>query len=204
MSRQGSLLVQALMEQLRKEEPGNYREPEKLEALLSDMLGESRYAQRQLLLSAGQVPEHLYYVAEGLLRGYFYDDASGRAVTLYLWQQASWAVPVQAFFHRRPSDLYLEVMPGSVLLSLSYGQLTALKAQVPAVDSLLRELILHYHAFHKKRTKDLLTRSAWERYLDLLQRHPRIEQQVSKEVISSYLGVTPQSLSRLIRENGHP
>ena len=40
--------------------------------------------------------------------------------------------------------------------------------------------------------------------MDLLQSHPRIEQQVSKEVISSYLGVTPQSLSRLIRENGHP
>ena len=56
-------------------------------------------------------------------------------------------------------------MPGSVLLSLSYGQLTALRAQLPAVEPLLRELILYYYAFHKKRTKDLLTRSAWERYL---------------------------------------
>lgn len=197
-------LVQALIERLGAEKLGNNWEPEKLEALLADMLGESRYARRQLLLSAGQLPDHLYYVVEGLLRGYFYDDASGRPITLYLWQEASWAVPVQAFFQRRPSDLYLEVMPGSVLLSLSYGQLAALKAQVPAVEPLLRELILHYYAFHKKRTQDLLTRSAWERYLDLLQRHPRIEQQVSKEVISSYLGVTPQSLSRLIRENGHP
>ncbi|TPE42447.1 winged helix-turn-helix domain-containing protein [Pontibacter mangrovi] len=47
--------------------------------------------------------------------------------------------------------------------------------------------------------KDLFTRSAWERYLDLLQTHPRIEQKVSKEVIASCLGVTPQSLSRLLR-----
>ncbi len=177
---------------------------EQLESLLSGMLARSRYAQRQLLLSAGQLPEHLYYVEQGMVRGYYYDDASGRAITLFLWREASWAVPVQSFFHRQPSDLYLEVMPGSELLSFSYQQLTALAEQLPAVEPLLRGLVLQYCAFHKKRTKDLLTRSAWERYLDLLQSHPRIEQHVSKEVIASYLGVTPQSLSRLIRENGHP
>ncbi|WP_148561715.1 Crp/Fnr family transcriptional regulator [Pontibacter korlensis] len=177
---------------------------EKLDTYLSDTLAESQFAQRQLLLSAGQVPEHLYYVRQGIVRGYYYDDASGRAITLFLWNEASWAVPLQPFFDRRPSDLYLEVMPESILLSLSYNQVIKLVELLPATEILLRGLILNYCAFHKKRTKDLLTRSAWERYIDLLQTHPRIEQKVSKEVISSYLGVTPQSLSRLIRENGHP
>jgi CRP-like cAMP-binding protein len=175
-----------------------------LEAYLEEQGAGSRYAQRQLLLSAGQIPEYLYGVRQGMVRGYYYDDDSGRAITLFFWEEASWAVPVNAFFHRRPSDLYLEVMPGSELLSLSYRQLTTLVTQLPAAEPLLRGLLLHYCAFHQQRTKDLLTRSAWERYLGLLQRHPRIEQHVSKEVIASYLGVTPQSLSRLIREKGHP
>lgn len=174
---------------------------EKLEACLAGMVAESRYARQQLLLSAGQVPEYLYYVDRGLVRGYYYDDSSGRAITLFLWREDSWAVPVTSFFLRQPSDVYLEVNPESALLSLSYRQVTELVRLVPGVEPLLRGLLLHYCAFHQKRTKDLLTRSAWERYQDLLQTHPRIGQHASREVIASYLGVTPQSLSRLIREN---
>ncbi|TPE42417.1 Crp/Fnr family transcriptional regulator [Pontibacter mangrovi] len=177
---------------------------EQLEDFLAVRLARSPFPHRQLLLSAGQLPDYLYYVEKGLIRGYFYDDASGRPVTLFLWDEVSWAVPLQGFFHRQPSDIYLEVMPESVLLSLSRGQVNELVECLPAAETLLRGLLLRYCAFHKKRTKDLLTRSAWERYLDLLQTHPHIEQKVSKEVIASYLGVTPQSLSRLLRENGHP
>jgi hypothetical protein len=64
--------------------------------------------------------------------------------------------------------------------------------------------MLQYVSYHTKRTHDLISLSAWERYLDLLQRHPKIEQKISKEIIASYLGITPQSLSRLIKDNGHP
>ena len=178
--------------------------PGRVEDLLQEKAGEGQYAQRQLLLSAGQAVAHLYFVDRGWVRGYFYDDASGRAITLHLWSENALAMPVQSFFLQQPSDLYLEVMPESKLLSLSYQHLMDMAAQLPGLEAALRHLVLKAGGVHKQRAIALLTRSAWQRYLDLLEAHPRIEQVVSKEVISSYLGITPQSLSRLLRENGHP
>lgn len=177
---------------------------EALEALLQERAGVGQYAQRQLLLSAGQAVTHLYFVESGLVRGYFYDDASGRAITLHLWGEHTLAVPVQSFFLQRPSDVYLEVMTDSQLLSLSYQHLMDAATCLPELQASLQHLVLKASSFHRQRAIALLTRSAWQRYLDLLQTHPRIEHQVSKEVIASYLGITPQSLSRLLRENGHP
>ncbi|PRY09803.1 CRP-like cAMP-binding protein [Pontibacter ummariensis] len=187
--------------------PGSLRDKDLLEEVkgyLREHIAVSHYAQRQLLLSAGQHAEHIYFVVEGFARGFYHDAKTGRDITIFLWDEQSFAVAVNSFFLREPSDLYLEVLPGSKLLSLSYGQLNTVFEKYPPTEALVRLLALHYSAYHKKRTLDLLTCSAWERYVDLLCTCPRIEQKVSKEVIASFLGITPQSLSRLIKDNGHP
>jgi hypothetical protein len=71
----------------------------------------------------------------------------------------------------------------------------------PPTETLGRLLAVRYVAFYKKRVIDLVTRSAWERYTDLLEAHARIEQKVSQDIIASYLGITPWSLSRLKKEH---
>lgn len=95
-------------------------------------------------------------------------------------------------------------MPGTKLISISYQQLMACINAFPEVEVFLRNVILQYAAYESKRSDDLKFLSAWERYLRLLLTHPDIEQQVSKEVIASYLNIVPQSLSRMLREKGHP
>ncbi|GAB3832848.1 Crp/Fnr family transcriptional regulator [Pontibacter rugosus] len=168
-----------------------------LRAHAGEVLAESHYAQKQLLLSSGQPVDHAYFVADGFARGFCYNERTGSDITLFLWEEESFAVAANSFFLRQPSDIYLEVLPGSTLLSLSHGQLEEIFARFPPTERLARALCLHYNAFHQQRARDLLTRTAWERYQDLLATHPRVEQKVSQEVIASYLGITPWSLSRL-------
>lgn len=174
---------------------------EELRGYAGGIVAVSHYARKQLLLSAGQPAEHAYFVEEGFARGFYYDDRTGRDITVFLWDELSVALPANSFFRRQPSDIHMEVMPGSTLLSLSYGQLAAIFELFPATGELARLLILQYSAFHKQRTHDLLTRSAWERYQDLLQAHPRLEQKVSQDTIATYLGITPWSLSRLKKQH---
>lgn len=176
----------------------------KLKVQVEGMLAVSQYAYRQLLLSAGQPVEHIYFVHKGFARGFYYDEHSGKQITLFLWDESNIVAAASSFFLKKPSDIYIEVMPGSVLYSLSQRQVDELFKAYPATEILGHALTLQYKAFHKERTLSFLTRSAWERYLDLLRSHPRIEQKVSKDVIASYLGITPQSLSRLLKEYGHP
>lgn len=164
----------------------------------------SFHTHRQLLLNAGQVADHIYFVENGIARGYYYDDKRDKEHTACLWDAGSIVTEPNSFLKKIPSDLYIEVMPGSKLLSISRHQLFELYIAFPYAEAFNTCLTLQYISYNSKRIHDLIGLTAWKRYLELLQRHPKIEQKISKEIISSYLGITPQSLSRLIKINGHP
>ena len=167
-------------------------------------LESSHYIHRQLLLSAGQVSDHIYFLESGFARGYFYNQEKGKEQTVCLWDAASIITEPNSFFKREKSELHLEVMPGSRLKSISHQNLIQVFEKFPFAEIFKQCLILQYISYQTERTNDLIGLSGWERYLEMLRKHPQIEQKVSKEIIASYLGITPQSLSRLLKANGHP
>ena len=188
---------------LPKKSPGN-NFAEKLKAYLLPVIISRFYARRQLLLSAGQVAEYIYFIEKGLARGFYTYDATMKEATHFLWNEHSIITVPDSFFQRQPSELFIEVMPGTQLMAISYQQLMDCINKHPGAEVFSRDLILHYSAHETQRNYDLIFLTAWERYLRLLKTHPNIEQQVSKEIIASYLNITPPSLSRLLKEKGHP
>ncbi|MGN6530809.1 MAG: Crp/Fnr family transcriptional regulator [Ginsengibacter sp.] len=163
----------------------------------------SQYARRQLLLSAGHIAGHIYFSTKGMARG-FYTHKRGKEVTDYLWNQHSFITVPASFFQQRPSHLFIDVMSGTELLSISFQDLSSCIEKYPVVEIFSRNVILQYHNYEAKRSQDFTFLTAWERYLQLLKTHPDIEQQVSKEVIASYLHIEPQSLSRMLKKKKHP
>ncbi|HYH56451.1 MAG TPA: Crp/Fnr family transcriptional regulator [Anseongella sp.] len=164
----------------------------------------SSFPQRQLLLSEGQKADAMYFVDKGAARGYTYDPKSRREITLFLWEERSFVVAANSFFFREPSDIYIEVLPGSFLLSATYQDMLTTFAKFPQVETMTRIVMVQYNKFYAKRVLELMTLNAWDRYLNLLKEHPGIEQKVSQDIIASFVGVTPQSLSRMIGIHGHP
>jgi CRP-like cAMP-binding protein len=167
-------------------------------------LESSHFLHRQLLLSAGQVADHIYFLESGFARGYYYNQEKEKEQTICLWDSASIITEPNSFFKRKKSDLQIEVMPGSRLKSISHHNLIEVFAEFPFAEIFKQCLALQYVSYQTERTNDFIGLSGWERYLEMLRRYPQIEQKVSKEIIASYLGITPQSLSRLLRANGHP
>ena len=110
----------------------------------------------------------------------------------------------ESFFYREPSPVYIEVTQGSRILHLSHHHLMQFIASHPEAEIISRNLVLQHREYEEKRYLHLSSRNAWERYLQLLNDFPLIEQQVSKGIIASYLNITPQSLSRMLRKNRHP
>jgi hypothetical protein len=80
----------------------------------------------------------------------------------------------------------------------------ACKKKEPLLEFFNQKVILEYHEYEERRKHDLVSLTPWERYLRLLETHPRAEEYISKEIIASFLNITPQSLSRMLRERGHP
>ena len=176
----------------------------KLISYLLPVIATTGYARRQLLLSAGHIAQYIYFCKRGFARGFFIQKKTGREITDFLWSEHSIITVPNSFFQQQPSQVFLEVMPETELMSISFPDLKACIKRYPVVEIFSRNLILQYNAYETKRSHDLSFLPAWERYLELLKIHPDVEQQVSKEVIASYLNIAPQSLSRMLKERGHP
>ena len=175
----------------------------KLIQFIDSKIGFSRHRRRHLILNKGQIADHLYFVEHGIARGFYYDKMEKKEQTVSLWVEQSIITEPNSFFKNTPSELYIEVLPGTQLFSLSRPHLMEVYKKFPYTSIFTQCLTLQYVTYHTKRTHDLISLNAWERYIDLLKTHPNIEQKISKDIIASYLGITPQSLSRLIKNNGY-
>lgn len=173
-------------------------------AAIEERLTVTDHRHRSLLLNAGHISDYMYYVEKGIARCFYFDDNSGRELTSILWKEQSIVCDPVSFFQRKASEINIEVMPGSLLLSISYSQLQDIFKEFPEANVFVRCVSLQYVYYFTQRSRQLATNSPWERYLHLLSTHPGIELKVSKEIIASYLNIAPQTLSKMLREKGHP
>lgn len=167
---------------------------------VNSQISTSHHSHRVLILTAGMIPDRIYFVEKGVVRGYR-DDTKGREKTIFLWDDHSIMTAVDSFIHRTPSDIYIEVMPDSILTSISYQQLNNIFESFPYTRRFLTRLALYNNEYSHRSFYNFAKPSAWERYLELLMRYPHVQQKVSKEIIASFLEVTPQYLSKIIKEN---
>lgn len=173
-------------------------------AAIDERLTITEHRHRSLLLNAGHTSDYMYYVENGIARCFYFDDRTGRELTSILWKEQSIVCDPVSFFHRKASDINIEVMPGSLLLSISYRQLQDIFNTFPEAEVYARCVSLQYVYYFAHRSRQLAVDSPWKRYLNLLSTHPGIELKVSKEIIASYLNIAPQTLSKMLREKGHP
>ncbi|MBN2769062.1 MAG: Crp/Fnr family transcriptional regulator [Spirochaetes bacterium] len=173
-------------------------------AAIEEQLTVTEHRHRSLLLNAGHTSDYMYYVEKGIARCFYFDHRTGRELTSILWKEQSIVCDPVSFFQRKASEGNIEVMPGSLLLSISYSQLQDIFKEFPEANIFVRCVSLQYVYYFTQRSRQLAVNSPWERYLDLLSTHPGIELKVSKEIIASYLNIAPQTLSKMLRERGHP
>lgn len=171
---------------------------------IDERLTVTQHRHRSLLLNAGHYSDYMYYVEEGIARCFYFDDNTGRELTSILWKERSIVCDPVSFFQHKISEVNIEVMPGSLLLSISYRQLQDIFKEFPESSVFVRCVSLQYVYYFAQRSRQLAVNSPWERYLHLLSTHPGIELRVSKEIIASYLNIAPQTLSKMLRERGHP
>ncbi|MFV0377710.1 MAG: Crp/Fnr family transcriptional regulator [Mangrovibacterium sp.] len=177
---------------------------EELTSAIDSELTVTVHRHRYLLLNAGHIADYMYFAEQGTVRCFYIGERTGREVTSIIWTEQGIVCDPVSFFQRNASEVNIEVMSDSRLLSISYRQLREIFKSYPEAEVFSRCISLQYVYYFTQRARQLADWTAWERYLHLLETHPGIEFKLSKDIIASYLNITPQSLSRMIRENGHP
>ncbi len=151
------------------------------------------------LLKVGQVCEYNFYVEQGLLRSYTIDTHGKEH--LIQFAPEGWIISDRSSsFFQEQSQLYIDAIEDSevILLQDSFFEQISCMSEKFAKNN---TIALHNHIRNlQNRVNMLLGASAQERYLEFIKMYPNILLRVPQWMVASYLGITPESLSRVRKE----
>lgn len=151
------------------------------------------------LLVSGQTCDYLYFINTGCLRS-FYIDSKGSEHIYQIRMDNSWISDLQSFFSQSPSKYNIEALEDSNLLRISHDGFEKLLTDIPRLERYFRILFQKAYVNTLKRLNSTMWETALDRYNEMLNENPEIFQRVPLIYIASYLGITPESLSRIRRQ----
>ncbi len=153
----------------------------------------------RFLVREGDKPMFSFFVEKGLLKQYTIDTKGKEHILQFAPE--NWFVSIrESEFFDMPSSYFIEAIEDTIVYLVSHEFLFNLSLKE---ESFLRfnDRLLHNHILHlQKRINLLLSASAEERYIEFINLYPDIVDRVPQSMIASYLGITPESLSRIRKE----
>ena len=153
------------------------------------------YKKKDLILKEGEVDDYLTIVEEGAAR-LFFTKENKEWTTRFVFKY-QYLTSYDSFLQRSPSRCNVEALTDMVIWQIHYDSLQEVYDTSP-VGNLIGRLTIEniYLAKHNKEFS-YLSESAEERYLKLMKEQPDLFQQIPLKFIASYMGITPQALSRI-------
>jgi CRP-like cAMP-binding protein len=148
-----------------------------------------------LLVQEGRSCRHLYFLQEGALRGYYLLD--GREVTHWFGFGPEFVTSFHSFTTGQAAVENIQLLEGSVLWSISKETLGGLLDRFHELERLVRLAYEHYYIRLEERFVNGQFRTAAERYAQLLSQEPHVLERVPLQYIASWLGISPETLSRV-------
>lgn len=153
----------------------------------------------KILEESGNIPKKLYYVVSGYLRIFHFDE-SGEEVTSHLNCPPGFITSYVDFVNQTKSYSNVESITESELLRISKADLDMLMSKSLALREFSTYVFQQSLAYNENRNKDLVSLTATERYKKLITNNPEIVHNVPVQYIASYLGIKPESLSRIRKQ----
>lgn len=147
-----------------------------------------------VLLEAGDTSMEDYFVLKGCLRSYYLIDGEEKTTNFYTEFESFSPL---CLITKKPSEHYLDCLEDCILTVGNPEMEKFMFEKFPRFESLCRILSEELLAKTKASFDDFKTSSPEQRYLDLLKNRPDLVQRVPQYQLASYLGLTPQSLSRI-------
>ena len=156
------------------------------------------FKKRETIVRAGEPCEHFYFVLSGSLRT-FTTDERGHEHIFHLAFEDWWASDLFSFITGDMAFFSIEALEDTEVLSIHRDAYEVLLSSYPKFERFFRLLMQNAYVASQRRTMDIMSLSAEKRYLQLTQKHPQMELRVAQHHIASFLGITPEALSRIKR-----
>lgn len=147
-----------------------------------------------ILLKEGQKSKDSYFVLKGCIRTYYVLDGEEKTTAFYTEMEA---LTPPCVISRTPSEYYLSCTEDTILTVSNSDMEVEVNSKFPKFETICRILSEELLAKEKINFAEFKISSPEQRYLSLSQKRPDLIQRVPQHQLASYLGITPQSLSRL-------
>lgn len=147
-----------------------------------------------ILLKEGQKSKESYFVLKGCIRTYYIIDGEEKTTDFYTEMDA---LTPHCVINKTPSQYFISCTEDSILLISNSDMEVEVNSKFPKFDTMCRMLTEELLAKERIDFDEFKTSSPEQRYLNLIQKRPDLIQRVPQHQLASYLGIKPQSLSRL-------
>jgi len=148
------------------------------------------------LHQAGEVARYAAFVARGCLRSYVIDPKGKEHIVMFA-PETWWLADNISLATKTPSQYFVDAIEDSDVLLIEPASHEKLVEKVPAYAAAFRKGLQRHSAAKDQRIVKSLSSSAEERYLDFLSTYPSIATRVPQWMVASYLGVSPETISRI-------
>lgn len=153
---------------------------------------------KQYLLQAGEVSRFENFVSKGLLRAYTIDDKAQEHIAMFA-MEGWWISDLYSFLTETPATQYIDALEDSEVISIEKTDLEQLYIKVPKFDRLFRKLLQNAFVANQQRILASISQTAEEQYLAFIKKYPSLDQRIPQHQIASFLGITPETISRIRR-----
>ena len=154
------------------------------------------YRAGTLLLSAGEVCQHLYFIERGLTR-IFEIDTKGNEITSAFRAEFEVVRSSSSFYDQQPALESIEILEDSILWCISYQNLKYLQSKYLDVANLSLRILENGIKSYERRIKQLRDLSVEAHYIEFNQQQRHLACRVQIRQLATYLGTTPTNLSRI-------
>jgi len=162
----------------------------------SGIVEQRRVKRKSFIVQPGFVCRHQSHVVEGALRSYFISP-NGDEHTIAIAIEDWWISDFYSYTSQTPAYLYVEAMEDCLIQQIAYENVERICNEYPRFERFFRLVAQKAFAFSQKRALSNIGKTAEERYIEYAAMYPKIIQRVPQYVLASYLGMTPEFLSKV-------
>lgn len=154
---------------------------------------------QQFLLEQGDFWRYNVFVIEGCLRRYGIDDKGVEHVIQFSTENW-WAGDRQSLLNGTPSKYNIDAIENSVVVMISKEDFDMVTSKIPAFNDLINKILQGGFNASQDRINTIISMTAEQKYLNFLTSFPGLANRVPRHMIASYLGITPETLSRIKKQ----
>ena len=164
--------------------------------LIMTKLKPKKLRKRQYFLQEGDVCKYMGFIVKGATRMFAVDE-KGHEHILHFGLEDWWVGDYESFYMLNPSNYYVEALEDTELILTTNEQLHEFARTIPAIAAMLESLNQGGTIANNKRMRAAISLTAEDRYEDLAKTYPHFLQRFPQNMIASYLGISPETLSRI-------